>query len=120
MNEMPPTLPPCPDTPNCVSSMEARDQKKVDALPWIESIDKTKERLQSVIDSYGRAKVTARLPNHWKAEFRTKIIGFVDDVDFLFDEKNKRVDVRSASRVGHYDFEANRKRIEAMRKAMQP
>lgn len=121
MNEMPPvTLPACPETPNCVSSLETRDKRKVEALPWIESLDQTKEKLQVVIDNYGRAKVTEKQSTYWKAEFRSLMIGFIDDVEFLFDEKNRRVEVRSASRVGHYDFEANRNRVEKIRKAMQP
>lgn len=48
-------------------------------------------------------------------EFRTKLMRFVDDVEFLYDEKAGLVHVRSASRLGRRDFGVNRARIEALR-----
>ncbi|MDI9554865.1 MAG: DUF1499 domain-containing protein, partial [Pseudomonadota bacterium] len=41
---------------------------------------------------------------------------FVDDVEFLFDDAAKLIHVRSASRVGVYDFEVNRNRVEDIRR----
>ena len=49
------------------------------------------------------------------AEFRTKVMRFVDDVEFLFDEKAGLIHVRSASRLGRRDFGVNRARVEALR-----
>ena len=43
---------------------------------------------------------------------------FEDDLIFLF-SKDGRVDVKSASRVGYYDFGANRKRVEKLRQLLQ-
>jgi uncharacterized protein (DUF1499 family) len=40
----------------------------------------------------------------------------VDDVEFLFSADQSVIDVRSASRVGYYDFGMNRRRIEDIRK----
>ena len=46
---------------------------------------------------------------------------FVDDVEFYFsdDEGDARVEYRSASRLGESDGDANRKRIRALRKALE-
>jgi uncharacterized protein (DUF1499 family) len=41
---------------------------------------------------------------------------FVDDVEFLFDEKAGVIHVRSSSRVGIGDRGVNRARVEALRK----
>jgi uncharacterized protein (DUF1499 family) len=43
-------------------------------------------------------------------------MGYVDDVEFRKTET--QVHVRSASRVGHSDMGANRKRVEALRAAI--
>ena len=54
--------------------------------------------------------------NFLHVEFRSAVFGFVDDVEFLFDDGNKVIHVRSASRVGYYDFGVNRRRVEELRK----
>jgi uncharacterized protein (DUF1499 family) len=49
-----------------------------------------------------------------QAEFRSAILRFVDDVEFLFDERTKRLHFRSASRLGYSDLGVNRKRMEEL------
>jgi len=49
-----------------------------------------------------------------RATFQSRSFGFVDDVEFLFDEQSGRIDFRSASRVGYSDFGANLRRMEAI------
>lgn len=45
---------------------------------------------------------------------------FVDDVEFWFPPGNKPiVQYRSASRIGNFDFDINRKRIKALREALE-
>jgi uncharacterized protein (DUF1499 family) len=43
------------------------------------------------------------------------LFGFVDDMEFRMDEAAGRIDVRSASRTGYYDFGVNRRRVEEIR-----
>ncbi|HEU4441500.1 MAG TPA: DUF1499 domain-containing protein, partial [Burkholderiales bacterium] len=52
------------------------------------------------------------------AEFRTPILRFVDDVEFL--KAGDLLHVRSASRLGRRDFKANRKRVEQLRALITP
>ena len=42
-------------------------------------------------------------------------MGFVDDVEFTYDDKDGVIQLRSASRLGRGDFGVNRRRIEAIR-----
>ena len=49
------------------------------------------------------------------AEFSTRIMGYVDDVEFVLDETAGAIQVRSASRLGSSDFGVNRERIESIR-----
>ena len=52
--------------------------------------------------------------NYLYAEFRSRLLGFVDDVEFFFD--GVVVHVRSASRLGRRDFGVNRARVEEIRR----
>ena len=45
--------------------------------------------------------------------------GFVDNVEFDFNDRKKIVHVKSAFRVGIYDLGANRRRIEKIRKLFE-
>jgi uncharacterized protein (DUF1499 family) len=56
--------------------------------------------------------------NYLYAEFRSKWMGFVDDVEFLSDAAAGVIHVRSASRLGRRDFGVNRQRVEALRAAI--
>ena len=58
-------------------------------------------------------------PGYLYAEFRSKLMGFVDDVEFLADPVKGVVHVRSASRLGRRDFGVNRERVEQLRSILE-
>ncbi len=62
------------------------------------------------------ASVIEEKPGYLYAEFRTRLLRFVDDVEFLLGEGV--IHVRSASRLGRRDFGVNRKRIESLRRML--
>jgi uncharacterized protein (DUF1499 family) len=62
-----------------------------------------------------RTNIITETDNYLYAEFTSKLMGFVDDVEFLLDDSAKVIHVRSASRLGQSDLGVNRKRIEAIR-----
>lgn len=49
------------------------------------------------------------------AEAQTRLMKYVDDLEFWFNPERGVVEVRSASRLGREDFAANRQRLEALR-----
>jgi uncharacterized protein (DUF1499 family) len=49
-------------------------------------------------------------------EFRSLMLGFVDDVEFMVDEPQQLIHFRSASRVGYSDLGVNRQRMEEIRR----
>ena len=53
-------------------------------------------------------------------EAKTRLLRFVDDVEFELRTGDGVIAVRSASRVGYSDLGANRRRIEKIRKALVP
>ena len=45
-------------------------------------------------------------------ECSSSLFGFIDDLEIYFPMEEKRIFIRSASRLGYYDFGVNRKRVE--------
>ncbi len=103
-------LAPTPTTPNCVHSQSEDEQYKIDSLPLV-SIAQIKE----VVNSMERTEIIEESENYLYAEFTTKLMGFVDDVEFYRDEAANEVHVRSASRLGKSDLGLNRQRVEEIR-----
>ena len=105
-------LAPCPASPNCVSSEpETPESHAIAPLPldaW--------DRLPRLIEEKG-GRVVALRNDYIGAEFSTPLMGFVDDVELRLAETE--VHIRSASRVGHSDMGANRKRVEMLRAALK-
>jgi uncharacterized protein (DUF1499 family) len=119
VSEMTPrTLRPCPRTPNCVSTQSADARHRMEPLPYSD-LEEARARLLAVLGAKANAKVVTVEPTYVRAEFRSTIFRFVDDVEFLFDEKAKRLQFRSASRVGRSDFGVNRKRMEEIAREYQ-
>ena len=111
-------LAPCPNKPNCVSSQAAESDKQhyIEALTYNCEPEQALQRLERAIAGMKRSRVVAREADYWRAEFTSALWRFVDDVEFLFDDNAKRIDIRSASRVGYSDLGVNRKRIEEIRR----
>lgn len=108
-------LQPCPDSPNCVSSQSTDEEHQIDPLALESSPPEALAKLKKIIQAMERTSIIEEADDYLYAEFKSAIMGFVDDVEFYIDEENKVIHVRSASRIGHSDLGVNRKRIEAIR-----
>ena len=100
----------CPGTPNCVSSQSNKSQEKVQPLPIV-----SMAKLRQVVESMERTKIIKQTDNYLYAEFKSQLMGFIDDVEFYLDGNAKVIHVRSASRLGQSDLGVNRKRVEEIR-----
>ena len=105
-------LAPCPDSPNCVSTKSTDPDHAMPPLPYEGTREESCKRLILVLRDMKRCTIVVSDPGYIHAEFRSAIFGFVDDVDFIFDDKAHLIQFRSASRTGYYDFGVNRKRME--------
>ncbi len=106
-------LAPCPGTPNCVSSRAARPGRRVEPLAAPEGAIDAARR---AIERMPRARVVEEeAGTYLRAEFRSPLFGFVDDLELELDREAGVLQVRSASRVGHSDLGANRRRVEELR-----
>lgn len=108
-------LPPCPDKPNCVSSLDPRPDHAVAPLLFQGEWTAARELLAALLGGMPRTRVTEVAARYVRAECRSRLFGFVDDLVFYFDPDQAVIHVRSASRVGHSDLGVNRKRVEAIR-----
>jgi uncharacterized protein (DUF1499 family) len=112
-----PRLAPCPRTPNCVSTQAPAGPQHIDPISYAGPLAAARARMLQILRDYPRTRIVAEEPAYLKAECRSAIFRFVDDVEFLFDDGAKRIDFRSASRLGRKDFGVNRKRMEELRAA---
>jgi uncharacterized protein (DUF1499 family) len=107
-------LAPCKPSPNCVSSQaDAADREHYTApIPFRGSM----ADLRRAVESMERATVIKAERDYLYAEFRTRLMRYVDDVELLYDPRAGIVHVRSASRLGRRDFGVNRARVEELRR----
>ena len=99
----------CPDSPNCVSSFES------DAEHGIQPLRANLLQVERVLLGLVEANIVKSRDGYLYAEFTSRLMRYVDDVEFLEDSTAGVIHVRSASRLGYSDLGANRKRIEKIR-----
>ena len=112
-------LKPCPTTPNCVSSQAPSDDEVHFAEPIIYTGERKATQLLIESSMLNHADMKARLVTselgYVHFEVKSRLIGFIDDVEFYLPEGDSIVHFRSASRVGYYDFVVNRERVNSIR-----
>jgi uncharacterized protein (DUF1499 family) len=107
----------CSNTPNCVSSQASAADKEhsVEPIAFTGEAKAAIARLKAIIEGSERTKIVQADDTYLYAEFASKLMGFVDDVEFYADDSAKVIHVRSASRLGQSDLGVNRKRVEELR-----
>ncbi len=110
-------LAPVPSSPNCVSSQAPASDKEhyIEPLRYGGSGAEAIAKIKTLITAMERAEIITENPNYLYAEFTTKLMGFVDDVEFYADDASQTLHMRSASRLGKSDLGLNRQRIEEIR-----
>ena len=108
-------------SPNSVSSQAPKDDAghSIEALKFRGNGAEALAALRKVIDAMERTHVVQHDGAYLYTEFRSKVMGFVDDVEFLVSEPEGVIHVRSAARLGRRDFGVNRARVEAIRRRFE-
>jgi uncharacterized protein (DUF1499 family) len=109
-------LAPCPDKPNCVSSLAPDEDHRIE--PFALAGDRGWSALRDAVAAMPRTTIVEERPGYLHAECRSRIMRFVDDLELARASTTDRVDVRSASRVGYGDWGVNRARVESLREAL--
>lgn len=99
----------CPDTPNCVCS----DCDQPDKLPPLEFSSEPAAAKAALKKALAKMKIeiAAEHENYLHAVAVTPIMRFRDDLEFLIQPEEKKIQFRSASRLGKSDLGKNRARL---------
>jgi uncharacterized protein (DUF1499 family) len=106
----------CPDTPNCISSQSKISDKKIAPMPFHSNLKNRHDEIINIVKNLPRTNLITNSTSYLHFEFTSKIMRFVDDVEFYFDESNTIIHIKSASRLGQKDFGVNKNRIKLIRK----
>ncbi|TEX44515.1 MAG: hypothetical protein CFR70_13670 [Rhodocyclaceae bacterium] len=97
----------CPDRPNCVSSRVDRD-----LLPLLHNgpPGSALQRLKATLARFPEASIQRESGLVLETIFTTPL-GFRDQVIFVIDDSGMKINFRSRSLAGYYDFGKNRSRM---------
>jgi uncharacterized protein (DUF1499 family) len=115
------TLAPCPSSPNCVSTLALAEDTRHAIAPFAyrKSRAEAKEALKAAIVLLRRTKLVEEDEAYLHFEFTSRLLRFVDDVEFVIDDESKTIHFRSASRIGYGDHGVNRDRMEEIRRLVE-
>ena len=99
----------CLSTSNCVNSLGGADS--LPPLRFTGSVEDGKAILMTTLAAFPEARIVANAPLLVEAVFTTTL-GFRDQVLFRIDAPGQRIDFRSSSNFGLYDFGKNRSRMK--------
>lgn len=106
---------PCPESANCVSTQAGDETHHITPIKAHGSPDVVMVNLASTIESMFGGKIIKIEGNYLHAEFTSRLMRFVDDMECFYNEQEGIIEIRSASRIGYSDFNVNRKRVEELR-----
>ena len=92
----------CPDTPNCVCSQASESDKEhvIAAFSYTGSASDAIARLKQIIEAMERSTINTVSDDYLYVEFSSKLMGFVDDVEFYAVPGKSVIETRSAARLG--------------------
>jgi len=109
-------LKPCPNRENCRNSDDPQEKFQIAAIN-----DVSGEKWQGLIDVMARlprTKLVSQNESYRHFTQTSKLMRFVDDIEFHYRPEIGEIAVRSASRLGYRDFGVNEERIEQIRKLL--
>lgn len=117
-------LGPCPGKPNCICTEYPDDPTHYTAaLRYDKKTPETiVQSIRAAVKETGGQLLNANNINkdstYISAVYISSLFKFVDDFEVRIDPQNRRIHIRSASRVGHSDMGKNLNRIDAFKKKL--
>ncbi len=113
-------LPDCPGKPNCVSSRATDAKHTIEALQLSRNNIPAKwVAIQREIEKLPRCTLIKASDRYLHAACKSRLFGFVDDLELLLDPVNGKIEIRSAAQTGYSDFGVNRRRVESLRASLK-
>jgi uncharacterized protein (DUF1499 family) len=106
----------CPERPNCVSS-EAQDHRRLVEAFRLRGADQAAawNAVVRTVTELPRSSVIQATDRYLHVIYKSRLFGFIDDLELQLAPETGRIAVRSAARSGYYDLGVNRRRVEALR-----
>lgn len=112
------TLPPSPSSAaNCVSTEATNGRHAV--APFLLARTDAWPVIRAAVLALPRTRIIEEGADFLRVECRTILFRFVDDLVVRLRPDRNDLAIRSASRLGHYDFGVNRRRVESLRHRLE-
>lgn len=109
----------CPDAPKCVSSEAVDPSHFIEPFTFTDNPAEAMQRLKEALLTEKRVTIITEQSAYLRAEVRSLIFRFVDDVEFTLLPDKGLIQIYSSARIGYTDFGVNRRRIERIRLLFQ-
>ena len=106
---------PCKPSPNGVSSMEKSKRHFTEPFSYKGNTTAAIDKILNLVAKLN-FKIILNNEDYIHCAVKTKFGNFIDDIEFYFPKNESLVHIKSTSRKGYYDFGANRRRVEKLRK----
>lgn len=114
------TLKVCTSTKNCYSSQSPKSKNYVSPLTYKGERRDVFVKVKDLLNDQDKATFVSETDHQLHYTFFAgKNNKYTDDVNLAFEKGNNVIHIRSASRVGIFDFGVNKKRIEMIRKLLE-
>ncbi|MDD9892590.1 MAG: DUF1499 domain-containing protein [Gammaproteobacteria bacterium] len=110
-------LTPCPAKPNCVVSEYSGDSYVAPISVGSDAVNIWR-RVGLALAQMDRTQIIEQQSDYIRAEVKTLSGLFIDDFELRLDAAKQELYLRSASRLGYYDFGVNRRRVERFRELL--
>ena len=107
----PTALKTCRNPRNCVVDAPDADDPALRPIPFRAPIEQVMRTMTAAIAGEPRMRMVVAGRRYLRAEARSALFRFVDDVELLADENAGLIHFRSASRTGRRDFGVNGRRM---------
>lgn len=107
----PRSLASCGARRNCASDSPHDTEDSLHPIPFRASIEQVRRIMTDAIAAEARTRIVVEGRRYLRAEARSALFRFVDDVELLADEDAGLIHFRSSSRIGRGDFGVNRRRL---------
>jgi uncharacterized protein (DUF1499 family) len=78
------------------------------------TMEQAKSCLFEVLNNMPRTDIKQDDHAFIQVEYRTMVFEFFHDAEFYFDEKNKKLQFRSSTRIGFADFGSNKRWLQSV------
>ena len=115
-------LAPCPDSPNCVSTQAPKDdfEHYIAPVPFEDTPSQAMNRVVQAVTRQPRTRLIKRDSTYLHAEFRSRILRFVDDVEFYIEVENTSSTSAPPPAGATATSARNRERMEELADILRP